>query len=649
MTDWERIIDMGAYEHLFKPLRVGNLLLKNRFEVSPTARKDLTDLNHHNLNNKAYFRSLASSGAALVTVGDCPVHPTGSVPYSYKVALYDNRSECGLNEVADSIHREGALASVELQHVGVHFTMPDKVNYGPSPMISKKGHKVVEMPKNIIAEVAQAYADAAFRAKKVGFDMCLVHIGHGWLLSQFLSPAYNRRTDEYGGSPERRTQIVIDVVKAIREKCGKNFGISVRMSWEEAIDGGYTLDDMKIAAKLIEPYVDMYQISHGSLDDDLSIVLTSPSIFQPHALNLDAAAEIKKMVSKPVSVVGNIWDCTVMEKAVADGKVDMFAMARTFIAENQFVKKLLHGQEDQIRPCLKCNTCLDCGYENITLRCAVNPQIGRDYEQFFVTPPATEKLTVLIAGGGPAGMQAAQTASKRGHRVILCEKSDKLGGALILAGTEPYKELIRKYTAYMARMTMNSGAEVRLNMEVTPELISEINPDRVIVAIGAQPFIPAIKGAENAVEITDLYRNHIPVNGKTVVIGGGFVGSEAAIGFAQEGHDTTIVEMAGELTPGATEMKKMAIRLEVKTLGIHTELGAVCREITPNGVIIEQNGETKLVPADTVVLAVGFRPKTDEAEKLMAASAESEYIGDCRKVAQIEQAVRAGYDAAMAL
>lgn len=338
-----------------------------------------------------------------------------------------------------------------------------------------------------------------------------------------------------------------------------------------------------------------------------------------------------------------------MEKAVAEGKVDMFAMARTFIAENQFVKKLLNGKEDEIRPCLKCNTCLDCGYENITLRCAVNPQIGRDYEQFFVIPPAQEKLTVLIAGGGPAGMQAAQTAAKRGHRVVLCEKTDRLGGALVLAGTESYKELIRKYTAYMERMTMNSGAEVRLNTEVTPELIAEIKPDRVIVAIGAEPFVPEIKGAENAVEITELYRKHIPVKGKVVVIGGGFVGSEAAIGFARDGHDTTIVEMAGELTPGATEMKKMAIRLEVKTQNINTELNSVCKEITPQGVVIEQNGETKLLPADTVVLAVGFRPKTDETERLMAASPESEYIGDCRKVAQIEQAVRAGYDAAMAL
>ena len=650
------------FPNLFSPLKVKNTVFRNRIFGSPTGMKELTDLNHNNLKNVDFLKRRAQGGAACVCLGDVIVHETGYVDWSYKVKAFDPRSEAGFYDIAGAIESQGAHATMELVHAGMHFHDDNRINYGPSDMIDEfdqgdgngiHRHQIIEMPKDVIESVVDGYGKAALRAKHCGFTGVLLHAGHGWLLSQFLSPVLNHRTDEFGGSLENRARITMMAIDRIREYCGKNFIIEARISWKEGMYDGYQLEDsIKYCEMMEEHGVDMIQVSCGSLHFHDSTILSMPSWFDvDEGHNIRAAAEIKKHVSVPVGTVGAITDPNVMEEWIKNEYVDYVVLARALIADPDLPKKAMHGKLDEIRPCLRCLSCITGGYYNLPLHCSVNPEIGRDSDYKFMALP-TEKKKVLVAGGGPGGMVAAIVAARRGHEVILCEKQDHLGGLMPLLEKEPFKKRIGYYREYLERTLGKSSVDVRLNTEVTPELIEYIKPDYVIAAVGGHPIVPPIKGIEKAISTLDLYKSE-PETGDTVlVLGGGFAGVECAIGLAMHGKKTTIVEMSDALAsgpntpyPGTGAMQIDALWTNIKKNNVEVMLNTKCIEVTDDGMICEDKDGNRIeLKADSVISAAGIAPNEDTVEMLRDTVIDFAAVGDCYQPGLIRTAVRQGHD-----
>ncbi len=655
------------FPHLFSPLKVKKTVFKNRIFAGPTGLKELTDHWHLVTKNIDYLKRRAQGGAASVCLGDVQVDVTGDISWNPKVRAWDKENEPGFYDMAGAIRSQGAHASMELVHAGMHFHEADRINYGPSDMIDEfdqgdgygiRRHKIIAMPREIIDQVVDSYGKAALRAKHCGFTSVLLHAGHGWLPAQFLSPVLNHREDEFGGSLENRARFTMMVVDKIREYCGPNFIIEARISWKEGMYDGYQLEDSIRFCEMLEEHgVDMIQVSCGSLHFHDSTILSCPSWFDvEEGHNLKAAEEIKKHVKIPVGTVGAVTDPGLADKWIEEGKVDYIIMARALLADPDFPKKAMHGNVEDIRPCLRCLSCMTGGYFNLPIHCSVNPQIGRDSDYKFAPLP-TEKKRVLIAGGGPAGMEAAITASRRGHEVILCEKDSALGGLLQVVEKESFKKRIGMYKEYLEYELGKSAVDIRLNTVVTPELVKELRPDVLIAAVGGHPIIPPIKGIEKAVQIVDYYRDEPEVGENVLVLGGGFAGVECAIGLALAGKKSTIIEMSDALAsgpntpyPGTGAMQIDALWTNVKKNNVQVMLNTKCVEITDEGMICEDKDGNRIeLKADKVIAATGIAPNEATVDELRETVIDFEWIGDCNQPGLIRTAVRDGYDAALNL
>ena len=655
------------FPHLFSPLKVKKTVFKNRIFAGPTGLKELTDHWHLVTKNIDYLKRRAQGGAASVCLGDVQVDVTGDISWNPKVRAWDKENEPGFYDMAGAIRSQGAHASMELVHAGMHFHEADRINYGPSDMIDEfdqgdgygiRRHKIIAMPREIIDQVVDSYGKAALRAKHCGFTSVLLHAGHGWLPAQFLSPVLNHREDEFGGSLENRARFTMIVVDKIREYCGPNFIIEARISWKEGMYDGYQLEDSIRFCEMLEEHgVDMIQVSCGSLHFHDSTILSCPSWFDvEEGHNLKAAEEIKKHVKIPVGTVGAVTDPGLADKWIEEGKVDYIIMARALLADPDFPKKAMHGNVEDIRPCLRCLSCMTGGYFNLPIHCSVNPQIGRDSDYKFAPLP-TEKKRVLIAGGGPAGMEAAITASRRGHEVILCEKDSALGGLLQVVEKESFKKRIGMYKEYLEYELGKSAVDIRLNTVVTPELVKELRPDVLIAAVGGHPIIPPIKGIEKAVQIVDYYRDESEVGENVLVLGGGFAGVECAIGLALAGKKSTIIEMSDALAsgpntpyPGTGAMQIDALWTNVKKNNVQVMLNTKCVEITDEGMICEDKDGNRIeLKADKVIAATGIAPNEATVDELRETVIDFEWIGDCNQPGLIRTAVRDGYDAALNL
>ena len=655
------------FPHLFSPLKVKKTVFKNRIFAGPTGLKELTDHWHLVTKNIDYLKRRAQGGAASVCLGDVQVDVTGDISWNPKVRAWDKENEPGFYDMAGAIRSQGAHASMELVHAGMHFHVADRINYGPSDMIDEfdqgdgygiRRHKIIAMPREIIDQVVDSYGKAALRAKHCGFTSVLLHAGHGWLPAQFLSPVLNHREDEFGGSLENRARFTMMVVDKIREYCGPNFIIEARISWKEGMYDGYQLEDSIRFCEMLEEHgVDMIQVSCGSLHFHDSTILSCPSWFDvEEGHNLKAAEEIKKHVKIPVGTVGAVTDPGLADKWIEEGKVDYIIMARALLADPDFPKKAMHGNVEDIRPCLRCLSCMTGGYFNLPIHCSVNPQIGRDSDYKFAPLP-TEKKRVLIAGGGPAGMEAAITASRRGHEVILCEKDSALGGLLQVVEKESFKKRIGMYKEYLEYELGKSAVDIRLNTVVTPELVKELRPDVLIAAVGGHPIIPPIKGIEKAVQIVDYYRDESEVGENVLVLGGGFAGVECAIGLALAGKKSTIIEMSDALAsgpntpyPGTGAMQIDALWTNVKKNNVQVMLNTKCVEITDEGMICEDKDGNRIeLKADKVIAATGIAPNEETVDELRETVIDFEWIGDCNQPGLIRTAVRDGYDAALNL
>lgn len=645
-----------AYPHVCAPLRLGKVTLRNRMSSAPMGFPDLTAEGCLTEGAIAFYENRARGGAAIVTISEACVDYARGKSHGRLINLQNPDALASLTNAARAIKRHGALASIELNHSGMlsEFDVVAEErhgdglrHYGASDTVLPNGTQVEGMTRGLIAETVQLFAKGAAMVRRAGFDMLMLHAGHGWLIHQFLSPLTNKRTDEYGGSLENRARLCVEIIDAIRAAAGRDFPIELRFSAMENAPGGVTLEQAIEFAKLIQDKVDILHVSAGGEPD---FGVTHPPMFAEPGVNVKYAAEIKKHVHIPVATVGALGEPEQLEEIIASGKADIVCMARALLADPELPKKVEQNRADEILRCIRCFVCHAERMLTQTRVCALNPQIGREYEAKF-QPPATSSKKVLVAGGGPGGMQCALTAAQRGHKVTLCEKTGRLGGNLNCETNVPFKSAFPKYTATMKRRLELAGVEIRLNTEVTPEYVRAFAPDALMVALGAAAAVPPVPGIDgaNVVLGTELDECEEKVGRRVVVLGGGMVGCESGLHLALRGHEVTIVEMRDKLAPDANPrhrpilMKLLDERTTVRT-------GLTAKEVTPDGLLCaDGDGKEVFLPADTVLCAAGLSPLRDEADALRGTAPIVEVIGDCVKPDIIRGATFRAYHAALDL
>lgn len=642
------------FPHLSSPITIGNVTFRNRMFSAPMGGTDITNDGCIGPKSTAFYELRGKGGAAAVTVSECMVHPKTDGSHAYHLDTSVLNSLAAATYTADAIRRHGAMPSLELSHSGMYAGtyMTDKTKqksmnqWGASDTTRPDGVEVKALTKEMIAEIVESYGTVAGLAKRAGFEMIMIHGGHGWLLNQFLSPFFNKRTDEYGGSLENRCRLAIEVLKSVRAAVGPGFPIEFRLSGSELFEGGYDLEEGCRIAEQIEPYIDLLHVSAGTYQRGFGD--THPSMFKEHGCNVYLAAEIKKHVSIPVATLGGLNDPQQMEEIIASGKADIVYMARALLADPFLPRKVVEDRADEIVRCLRCFTCMAERAATSTRRCTVNPLIGREMEGSEVTP-APEKKKVLVAGGGPGGLYAAYTAARRGHQVILCEKEAEVGGILKSEQALPFKREMYGLSGTYKLLAEKVGAEIRLNTEVTKEYAEKENADALIIAVGSAPLVPPIPGldGDNVVIVNDYYLEKEKVGDEVVVFGGGLAGCECAIHLGMEGKKVHLIEMRDELAPDANVRHRPLLLKEIeKYVTVYT--GYKGLEVTAYGILCEdKDGHRHLVPGSSVICALGQRSRTDVVTELQDAAPFVRVIGDAAKVSTITNAVYWGYHAAL--
>lgn len=642
------------YPNLCKPITLGNVTFRNRMFASPIGATDIDKDCVPGERTRAFYELRAKGGAAAVTMSELVVHPETDGSHMLHLDLATVGSLAAFTFCADAIRRHGAIPSVEFSHSGQYAGtyMADKnkkqglTQFGPSDGVRPDGRKVTALTKEQIDDIVKRYADTAVLAKRAGFEMIMIHGGHTWLLNQFISPYFNHRTDEYGGSFENRMRFTLEILKAVREAVGPMFPIEFRMSGSELFEGGYDLDEGIRIAQAVEEYVDLIHVSAGSYQ--FGFFRTHPSMFSEHGCNVYLAAEIKKHVKKPVATIGGLNSPEQMEEIIASGKADVVYMGRALLADPYLPQKVVAGEDDKIVKCLRCFACMAERPTTQTRRCTVNPLIGREIEGTDIRPAAKRKR-VLVVGGGVAGLKAAVTAAERGHEVILCEKSDKVGGILKCEQAVDFKHEMYELGLALEAQAKAAGVEIRCNTEVTPEYAEEVNADFAILAVGSNPIIPPLPGmdGDNVVVVNNYYLEKEKVGDTVVVLGGGLAGCEAAIHLAQEGKKVHLVEMRDTLAPDAN-IRHRPILMQMIDQYVEVHTGYQGMKVTEEGVICKDSeGNEVLVPGKSVICAVGQRSNRAAVDALLDAAPVVRQIGDCVRPGNITNAVYQGYYAGL--
>jgi 2,4-dienoyl-CoA reductase-like NADH-dependent reductase (Old Yellow Enzyme family)/thioredoxin reductase len=621
------------FPRLFSPIRINSLVSRNRIVASPIGN---------------IFEEKALGGAGIVICGHTIVEPLrssfagpGETSVFHKYSVEEAQSRIR------RCHQGGARASLELFHAGQYARVEDYA-VGPVSLKREDGVEVRALDAAGMENIAGLFAAAATDAKELGFDMVFLHFGHGWLPAQFLSPLFNKRTDEFGGGIENRIKFPLLILEKVRRAVGPNYPVDMRVSAVEWVPDSITFEDTLEFIKKAQGYVDSVQISAGldiNHEGNVHMVTTN---FKERMVNREYAKIVRRNVNIPVSVVGAVLNPADAEDIIASGDADLVAFGRSFIADPAWPNKAKDGLEGDIVPCIRCMQCYHISTNRRNVGCSVNPRFTN--ESFIKDHPgkAEKEKNVVIVGGGPAGLMAAITARQRGHRVTLFEKNAFLGGALHYVAMEHYKEDIRSYLEYLLRKMQSCGAEIRLSTGATPSLVKDLNPDALFIAIGARPAGITIPGIDlpHVVDFYHAIQHEKELGQKVAVIGGGTIGAEIALELAeQRGKEVYLVEITGEIAAQGNMLYRIALRQKMDAVPnfarlLHTR----CVEIKTGAVLLESGGEAvRHVPVDSVVIAVGVKANRDEAESFYGITPDTFLIGDCDKPRKIMEAVFEGY------
>lgn len=640
----------NKYSKLFETVKINKMVLKNRFAMSPmgtfTEEPD-GFLSRRQIN---YYKERAKGGAGLIITEYQLVTNKLDPSLAYITTADTDEQLKGWSMLAEAVHSHGSKLCIQLScGLGKNaFAFDgdggDIVSSSDNECYWVPGKKARPMTIDEIKDTVACFGRAAQRCLTAEVDAVEIHAHAGYILDQFMSSAWNRREDEYGGSFENRMRFITEVYHAIRDVVGPDYPILVRMAAYHDFPGGREIDEsVEIAQYLEKLGVDAFDIDLGAYEHKQWIV---PTPIQGDSCMADGAAAIKKAVHVPVLNSGSHTLDSALEY-VERGDIDIVMMGRPLIADPMLPIKAFRGQIEDIRPCIRCNMCGQRLYQNRYLACAVNPQAAA--EEDYPLCKTTEPKDIVVIGGGPGGMEAARVAALQGHNVTLYEKSDCLGGQLIPAGEPSFKHLLIDFSNYEQTQLTKLGVKVVLNKEIdenSPELESAY---KIIVATGAAPFLPPIPGIDgkNIVEITDAHRDPSLLKGDSfVVAGGGLSGCDAAMDLYYKGKAVTIVEMQDTVIPevwNADNRNPLVFRLEESTVNVLT--GHRILEFTDKGVRVEdKEGVVKFIEADMCVAAFGMRPNAEVAEKIVEKySTAAIAIGDCTKLGQIVGAVRNGF------
>lgn len=668
---------MDKYPNLFTPMTIRGKTYKNRLIAAPTLFSHAVYFLPEIAENVyRMVENRAKGGFAAVSTGEISVNAEEGITLFVERPIdfvhHEGPDFEKMKEYADRIKKHGALAYLEFCHEGSRAeTKPPYQPWGPDHYIREDGVEVLAMTPEMMKKVCDDFRTISRFAKACGFDGVLVHGGHGFNMQQFISPWTNHRTDEFGGSMENRARFPKMLLNAVREGIGKDMILELRFSAEDGVPGGMTIEDTVEFCKEIDGMADIIHISNG-LKWAGNQTQTFSDFFDVHGVNVDFAAKVKAAVKKSrVAVIGGINSPQMCEDIIASGKADFVELGRQGFADPEFPNKILSGREDYIRRCVRCFQCYPGFCEHKTDvplwekglsqeevakiyspasmgRCAINPNSGfGHYPDRMPVPEASRH--VLIIGGGVGGLQAAITATQRGHSVTLLEKTDRLGGIINFTDTDEDKIDLRSFKNLLIREANESGACIRLNTECTPEMIQSINPDAVIIAVGSHPFVPPMKGIENAVNALEVYSKMDEIGQSVVIVGGGLVGCEVGLHLASHGHNVTVVEMQNMMAFETFGYYRNALLDEMDKRHIRQLLGAKCLEFKQDGVLVSKDNQELFLPADTCIFSMGMKPNSDTVDALKNACAQRpvHVIGDCSMAGKLGDAVRAGYMAAM--
>ena len=638
---------MNNFPHLFEPIQIGKTTVKNRIFMPPLST-NLADKGYVTDALVEHYSNRARGGVGLIVTEVTTVEPT----YTYlpgDMSIYDDSYISGWKKLVDAVHKYDTKILSQLFHPAyMAFPVPGTPQLiAPSnvgPYYAKSAPRAVTVEE--LHVLVRQFGEAALRFKKAGGDGVEIQCAHAHgLLGGFLTPLYNKRTDEYGGDINGRLRLTLEVIREVRKQCGEDFIIDVRISGDEYSEGGLTLNDMIYVSKQLEKEgVDFLHVSGGNTikrGSSMPAPGTSPA---PHA---HASEEIRKHVHIPVATVARINEPWVAEELIADGKADICMIGRANLCDSEFANKAREGRTDDIRPCIGCGRCLTGIMFGKPIACTVNPSVEtNDIDE------ADVKKKILVIGGGPAGMEAAYVAKKRGHEVVLCEKEKELGGLLRLAAVPISKQELCKVIKFMARRLNNEGIDVRTGCEVTPQMLADEFKDyEIICSTGAKPKeIEAFKQFKQTMTADDILSGRKFPGRKIVILGGGSVGCETADYLAPlindlfpANRDVTVIEMTGSLMTGDGGAAKSRLTQRLMSKGVKLLLNAQVKKVDESTITYEQDGEEHTIKdADTLVFAVGYTPTKVEYEN-------AHYIGDCGKVGNLKDAISGAYQLAKSL